>query len=302
MTASLFTRLGLSPTDRALILHADDLGMCHAHNTAFADVVAAGIARCGSVMVPTPWFSEAAAYARAHPEADIGVHLTLTSEWQHYRWRPISAPAPAGGLCDGDGFFWRATPDVQRRASVAAALAEARAQIDAALAAGIDVTHIDTHMGSIFHPDWVEGYLGLAQEYNVPALLPRVSARAWELAGFTPEALARYQALVDEAEALCIGPMDWVGGPRLDDHRDRFDAYDRLFASIPAGLAHFYYHAASDTDELAAIAPDAPARVADREVLTSPRLRDLLDAHGIRPIGYRELRDAMRAARVTESA
>lgn len=302
MTASPLQQLGFQPTDRVLILHADDLGMCHAHNTAFADVVAAGIARCGSVMVPTPWFPEIAAYARAHPEADIGVHLTLTSEWRHYRWRPISAPAPAGGLCDPEGYFWRATDDAHRHAEAEAALDEARAQIDAALAAGIDVTHIDTHMGSIFRPDLVEGYLDLAKEYRVPALLPRVSARTWELRRFAPDELVGYQALVDEAESVRMAPMDWVGGPRLDEHRDRLDEYGRLFASLPPGLAHLYYHAATDTDELRAIAPDAPARVADREALTSPRLRELLDARGIRRIGYRELRDAMRGAGRAEAA
>jgi len=158
----VLNKLGFSNNDRVVITHTDDIGMCQASVDAFADLIDFGLISSGAVMVPCPWFLETAAYARLHPEADLGVHLTLTSEWETYRWGPISTRDPKSGLMDDQGFFHRTTEEVWRQADPSAAIAELEAQVGRALAEGIIPTHIDTHMGSIAHPSIIPGYIQLS--------------------------------------------------------------------------------------------------------------------------------------------
>lgn len=156
---------------RTVILHADDVGMCHGANQAFLMLARAGAIDCGSVMVPCPWFPEIARAAAADPSLDLGVHLTLTSEWVGYRWRPLTGPGR--GLTDADGYFHRDVPSLRAALDVSACEAEMRAQIDTALAADIAVTHLDTHMGAGLVPELLDITRALAREYAVPLLLPR---------------------------------------------------------------------------------------------------------------------------------
>src|SRR5512137_730397 len=142
-------KLGLADDDRAVIIHTDDIGMCQASLAAFADLVDFGLISSGATMVPCPWFPEVAAYCRAHPSVGLGVHLTLTSEWDSYRWGPISTRDPASGMIDDDGYFYRRSEPVQECADPEAVLVELQAQVERALKAGIDVTHVDTHMGTV---------------------------------------------------------------------------------------------------------------------------------------------------------
>jgi predicted glycoside hydrolase/deacetylase ChbG (UPF0249 family) len=112
----LLKKPGLADDDRLVILHADDVGMCQASLTAFADLVEFGLVSSGATMVPCPWFPAVAAYCREHPGVDLGVHLTLTSEWDTYRWGPLSTRDPASGLLDGEGYFYRCSEGVQEHA------------------------------------------------------------------------------------------------------------------------------------------------------------------------------------------
>jgi len=161
MPGNTLTRLGFAPDDRVTIVHADDLGMCHAANVAFWEDQAFGIVTCGSVMMPCPWASEMAAWCRAHPEADVGVHITLNAE------------------CSVEETHRHMDPDAAR--------AEMRAQVEHALALGIDVTHIDTHMGTVIHPQLSPAYIELALEYRIPALLLRVPESRIAEWGIAPE-------------------------------------------------------------------------------------------------------------------
>ena len=132
---------------RALVLHIDDVGMCHGANVAFLELARSGGVTCGSIMVPCPWFREIANAAAEDRALDLGVHLTLTSEWPQYRWGPLSTVSRASGLIDEHGYFPRNCLELRPRLNVQAAEIEFRAQIDRALEAGVDVTHLDTHMG-----------------------------------------------------------------------------------------------------------------------------------------------------------
>ena len=163
-------RLGYADSDRVLITHADDMGFCHA---ATAECLQSGATSCASVLVNAPWFPEAERLCRDNPGFDVGVHLTLTSEYDGIRWSALSATDRATGMLDDEGYLWRTVAEAVANVPPEAAKAEMRAQIDRALAAGIDVTHIDTHMGTVVHPRHLQDYLDLAREYAVPAFLPR---------------------------------------------------------------------------------------------------------------------------------
>src|SRR5262245_17234171 len=153
--------LGEAPDARLVVPHQDDVGMCHGANAAFARLAGQGFITSGSVMVPCPWFRELAELANARPEVDIGGHLTLTSQWRHYRWRPLTGASRASGLVDGDGYMWSKVKPLREHAAAGAVEAELRAQIDAALAAGIDVTHLDAHMGAVLAPEFAGIYVRL---------------------------------------------------------------------------------------------------------------------------------------------
>src|SRR5215831_8599761 len=159
--------------DRAVIFHVDDVGMCHGSNRGFLDLASAGYVTCGSVMVPCPWFREIAEKAAADPSLDLGVHLTLTSEWEGYRWAPISTASRASGLIDGDGYFWRDVASLRVHLVVEAVEAELRAQIERARSAGMSPTHIDAHMAAAMLPELLDLHVRLGHDYGLVPVLPR---------------------------------------------------------------------------------------------------------------------------------
>src|SRR6266853_6210000 len=166
---SLAERLGYQPTDKLLIINGDDAGMCHAANLGTIECLEKGSMRSATIMVPCPWFLEIAAYAKAHPEKDLGIHLCHTSEWGKYRWGPVADRSKVPGLVDPLGYLWREVPEVYAHATPDQALIEGRAQIQRALAAGVDVTHLDSHMGTLqYDPRYLQMYLQLAVEFQLP--------------------------------------------------------------------------------------------------------------------------------------
>src|SRR5437763_11969912 len=176
---SLAARLGI---EKAVILHVDDLAMCHGGNQGFLELAATGAVTCGSVMVPCPWFREIAEAAAADPSLDLGVHLTLTSEWPHYRWRPLSTASRASGLVDDDGYFWRDVASLRPHLVPEAAEAELRAQIDCAIASGMRPTHIDAQMAAAMLPELIELHVRLAADSGRAPAPPRATRRAPERA------------------------------------------------------------------------------------------------------------------------
>lgn len=297
----LLKRLGFSATDRVVILHTDDIGMCQASLAAYADLLDVGIISAAATMVPCPWFPATAAFCREHAaRVDMGVHLTLTCEWDAYRWGPLSTRDPASGLLDAEGYLPRRTADVFMAAEMpgfaAAVRAELEAQISKALAAGIDVTHIDTHMGTVFHPVLLPIYLELAQKYRVPAMLPRLSEAEIRARGFPPAMAAYLAQQLHVMEAAGLPLLDTLVGLDLSRPAGRLEQAQRLFESLPAGISYFILHPSKDTPELRAIASDWRARVADFEVFCDDTIRHYLQEHGIHVIGYRAIRDLMRAA------
>lgn len=292
----ILARLGFRADDRVVIIHADDLGMCQATLPAVAELFDAGLVSSAATMVPCPWFPAVAAYARTTPSADIGVHTTLTCEWDAYRWGPLSTRDPASGLLDDEGYLPRTTPAVQAQADPSAVAAELNAQLDRALAAGIDVTHIDSHMGAAFAPHFLPAYLAAAARVQVPPLVPRLSAERMREQGMPEEMIAFARKAIPQLEAQGVVMADHLVGMPLGRHEDRVETAKRLLGSLPPGLIYFIIHPAIDTPELRAIASDWRARVADYQAFCSAELRAWVRNQGIHVIGWRPIRDALWGA------
>ena len=286
--------IGLEPTDRAAIFHVDDVGMCLASIEAFLELCDFGTVSSGALMAPCPWFREAAARCAKRPGLDLGIHATLTSEWSGYRWGPVSTRRASSGLLDAEGAFPRGCAEVQAKARPRAAARELAAQADLVAGAGIDPTHIDTHMGSVAHPKFMRAYVGQALARRIPAMLPRPGAAGFEVILPDAEARARLAPALESLEARGLPLLDGIVAMPLDEPRDQLETARRLLGALPAGVTHFILHASTDGPELRAIAPDWESRVWNYRTFRSDAFKRLVESEGIHVIGYRALRDAMR--------
>lgn len=288
-------QLGMGPNDRAVIIHADDIGMCHATLSGLAEMMDFGILSSAATMVPCPWFTAAAAFCRDHPNVDMGVHLTLNCEWESYKWGPCSTRDPATGLVDEYGAFHQWPAATIEHADPAAVAIEIAAQVRAALAAGIDATHLDTHMGTVGHPRFLKAYLDATYEHRLPPFASKIIVE-YMRAGGAPEAeVTTYANLMQELEDRGIPLFDEIAVLPLDDPADQVGVAKRIIDGLKPGLSLLISHPAQDTPELRAIAPDWQSRVANYEVALSAELRDHIRASGVQVIGYRPLRDLIRA-------
>jgi hypothetical protein len=293
--SELAERLGFARGDRVAVVHADDVGMCHAANEGSFEALANGPATCGSIMVPCPWFREAADRARASPALDLGVHLTLTAEWAHYRWGPVAGRRAVPSLLDDQGFLPRTALEVVQRAKPAEVEIELRAQVEAALAAGIDVTHLDSHMGTCFFPQFLEIYARLALDYRLPIFAVRPDERALRRGGIGSGA-ARMAAVIAEVEAAGVPVLDHFDADSLGFPHGRGEEHNRRrLAGLVSGVNYLICHPARDGEELRAITPDgAHHRDFERGYYGGVAGRAALAEAGVATIGMRALRDLMR--------
>ena len=290
----ILKKLGFSNTDRVVIIHTDDIGMCQASLTAFADLWDFGLISSGATMVPCPWFPAVAAFCRTHADVDMGVHVTLTSEWDTYRWGPISTRQPASGLLDEEGFFYRSSELAQEHGEAEAVQVEMTAQVERALSAGMDVTHADTHMGTVAHPKFINAYIQLALQQRLPPMIPRQDQAGYQAMGLDSEMAAFAAQFVLQLESSGVPLLDQMASMPLDQPVGQLEIAKQRFSSLPVGLTHFILHPSVDTPELRAIAPDWPSRVANYHTFRDKELRDFIRDSGIQVIGYRAIREVMR--------
>jgi len=286
-------KLGLVDTDRVAIIHTDDIGMCQASVGAFSDLNEVGIISSGAVMVPCPWFLHAAKYAAAHPQADLGVHLTLTSEWETYRWGPISTRDLASGLLDEQGYFYHRSEGAQEHGDPAAVEIELDAQVARAIKEGILPTHVDTHMGSVAHPKFMAGYVQLALKYHLSPMIFRLNEAGWMAAGLDAETAKMAAGLIQHLEGMGVPLLDSLGGMPLDTDEDRLERTKKMLSDLTPGITHFIIHPSKDTPELRAITPDWRCRVADYNDFMNDELQKHIKEIGLHVIGYRALKDLM---------
>ena len=291
----LLQRLGYTNNDRLVILHTDDIGMCHASVQAFKDLWAFGSISSGATMVPCPWFPAVAQMCRENPEMDMGVHATLNAEWESYRWGPVSTRDPGSGLLDEAGYFHQWHQAVYDNARPEAVDAEVNAQVERALAAGIDITHVDSHMGTIMNPMFVQSYVQAAAKRLLPNMLPRSSAIGIEMMGGGEKERTEYAPVMELIESMGIPMVDGILAMPLEHDQDHIGVAKKLLGELPIGITHFLLHPSIDTPELRALAPDWRARVANYNAFMSDDLRIHLEGEAIKVIGYRAIRDAMRS-------
>jgi chitin disaccharide deacetylase len=276
--ATLAERLGYDDEAKLVIISCDDLGACHSANVAVYDALRDGIATCASIMVPAPWARDAA--LRYLPMDDIGVHLTLNCEYEAYRFGPITH---APSLLSGEAGFPRHIADLWEHADTEEVLRECRAQIERALAWDIDVTHLTPHLTAItLRPEFFDVYLELAVEFRLPVRLP--STITADQAGFPFRHLAEEEGVVFPDHFN----HDWRAGSRERVYGD--------VRSLQPGVTEIHVQPAIDTLEVRALTDAAEGWIDDYELVTNdPKLEQLLAANDAVLIGYRELRDAMRA-------
>ena len=272
---SIASRLGYSDDARLVIISCDDLGSCHGATEGVYQAIRNGVATCASIMVPAPWARYA---ADQYSGEDIGVHLTLNAEHPLYRWGPLTH---APSLLSGEGGFPRSVDDLWEHADSTEVLRECRAQIERALAWGIDVSHLAPHLTSItLRPEFFDVYLELAVEFKLPIRLPStISASA---AGFPFRQLAADEGIVF---------------PDHFDHDWRTGSRERVLSALGAlepGVTEIHVQPSIDTAEVRALGDVAIGWIDDLTLATSDELRNAVTASGAVLIGYRALRDAMR--------
>jgi chitin disaccharide deacetylase len=269
-------RLGYARDAKLLIVHADDLGMAHSVNAATIKAFETGLVNSGSIMVPCPWLSEIAAYARATPQADLGLHLTLTSEWTSFRWGPVSAKDRVASLLDKDGYFYLTETDAASHADPKQVELEITAQIERARALGIQPTHLDSHMGTLYqNKDLFEVFLRVARSQKLPVRVTRTDS---------PSTLSPDDVYIDRILSITpdVAPQDW----------GKF--YTDALRKLEPGVTEVVIHLAYDDAEMQGATFNHPSwgaawRQRDLEFFTSDAFRKVLQENGIKLITWREL-------------
>lgn len=287
-TQTVQERLGYPADAKLLIIHADDLGMSHSKNVATFEAMREGVVTSASVMMPTPWVAEALELSQEHPELDMGVHLTLTAEWKHYKWGPLLGADDVPSLVTEAGVFHDNVPAFAAAADIAEVEAEVRAQIDRALELGFDMTHLDGHMGSMLATDELAAlYLRLGHEYQLPVRVhshqgdavndPKLKAR-----------LARYPANYTTID----------GAPPDTYPEGMVEYYNQVLRDLQPGLNLLVLHLGFDDPEMQAIMVEHPLwgaqwRQIDYDWAMSPKTRAIMEEEGIILIDNRGLRDRL---------
>ena len=277
---------------RCLVVHADDAGMCHSMNAATIECLEKGVVTSASIMPPCPGFAEFAKWAVAHPQYDYGVHLTLTSEMQQFRWGPLLPASDVPTLVREDGSFWLTSRQVAQHASREHVEMELRAQIDKALAAGIQVTHLDNHMYSLLgREDLIDLYVQLGIEYDLPVRFRDIDTMPLkQRAEFHGGLLDAYrkagQRLVDNGMPLFTYAESDNYDASPDEKRNHFINAVR---SLPQGVSEFVIHCGyQDVD--GPLPPHVSRRVEDSRVFQSREMQTAINRLGIRLLDWKEFR------------
>jgi chitin disaccharide deacetylase len=284
-TKTIAERLGYPADSKLLIIHADDLAVAHSVDDASFAALGSGAVTSASVMVPCPWLTEVAAWARSHPDADLGLHLTLTSEWKTYRWGPVAARDRVASLLNPEGYFWSEVAPVAQHASPDDVEREIRAQVDRAMQMGIHPTHLDMHMGTLAaRPEFYAALVKVGHEYHLPFLALRVTGPQAKMLSL----LAPNDPVLDSLVMFTptVRPEAWT------------QAYIQAIEKLKPGLNEMIVHLGHDDAELGAITADHPDygaawRARDFKAVTSPEFHQALTANRIVLVHWKDLKKSM---------
>ena len=278
-------QLGYPASARLLVIHADDLGMAHSVNRAIFEAFENHWITSASILVPCPWFPEVASWAKAHPDADLGIHLDLNSEWTTFRWRPLSAAGQVPSLLDAAGSFPLEETEVAARAKIPEVELELTAQIERARAAGIRISHLDSHMSALMGTAALAAaYQKLGREQHLPILWHADAAEK-----FGPEAQPRADFVLNNDDLEIqpgVAPKDWL------------KAYEEMLAPLKLGVHHLVVHLAHDDEEMRGATADHPDwgaawRQQDFDMVRSPEFRSFLREQGFVLVNWSDLARAL---------
>ncbi|MDT0621507.1 polysaccharide deacetylase family protein [Croceitalea vernalis] len=278
-------RLGYPKDAKLLIIHADDLGVSHSENMASIKAMEEGSVNSASIMVPCPWFPEIANYAKHHTDMDFGLHLTLTSEWKYYKWGPSYKSDSMASYINEQGYFYDNVSEVVSKANPDFLKAELSTQIRTALNAGIDVTHLDAHMGAVMATEgFFETYIEVGHEFKVPVLLSK---------GMPALKSSKIRAMLTDKNVI----LDAIISASPNDFEEGMEGYySTTINELEPGITCLLIHTAYDNQEMQGVTIDHPNwgaawRQADFDFFTSKKCADLLKENEIVLITWREIRD-----------
>lgn len=260
-------RLGYGENVKVLILHADDAGMCEEANIATIHQLKNDHIQSAAIMVPCPAADEMIQWAVDNPAEDIGVHLTLTSEWKTYRWGTLTDSVEVPGLLDPDGKMWRSVPEVVMNATPEEVEKEVRAQIEKFISYGIRPGHIDTHMGTLYaHPEYVKVFFKVAEEYGIPANAIDLSDST-VVAAFTAQGYPLDDSVIELANNYSLPKVDFfTSAPNGKTYEDKKEKFKNLVKSLKPGITEIIFHPSVETENLKSITGSWQQRVWEAEM------------------------------------
>ncbi len=283
-------RLGFPKGKKILLLHIDDAGMCPEANAATQHYIGNGFLHSAAVMMPCPSAEAMIAWTRSHRGEDIGLHLTLTSEWSEYRWGPVSNPALIPGLVDPFGKFWHEVPDVAMHASAKEVETEIRAQIEKSISLGYRPSHIDTHMGTLYGtPEYVKVFLQVAEEYHIPANVIDLTY---------PEVAEKFKAMGYPVNDAVVKLVACYTMPRLDNftsvqegktYDEKRSNFFKLVESLNPGLTEIIFHPSVPTENMKSITGTWQQRAWEAELFSDPVVIQYLRDKGIIITNWKEI-------------
>ena len=297
-TQTYAERLGFPKGAKVVIFHNDDAGLCHEANLASIRGREEGMITSWSLMMPCPWVTEIRDYLKKNPDTCCGIHLTLTSEWDHYRWRPVSCTDTCPGLADEDGYLWDNVRLVTEHATPDEFEAEVRAQIALAEKMGIQISHLDTHMGTVFATEeYFQRYVAVGIDKQIPILLP---------AGHMTLLREEEPTFTDQAEKVrALGSLLWNSGLAVidDAHTNAYDwkktdkreEFTQLIKSLHPGITHVIIHATVPSENFDAISGSGITRAGDFNAMLDPALKALIKEEGIILSSWKELQERRNA-------
>jgi predicted glycoside hydrolase/deacetylase ChbG (UPF0249 family) len=281
-TKTVAERLGYPPDAKLLIIHADDLAVAHSVDTASFDALNKNAVTSASIMVPCAWLTEVASYAKEHPDADLGLHLTLTSEWKVDRWGPVESKDKVMSLLDPLGYLWPETAAAAINLKPVEAEHEIRSQIERAVALGIHPTHLDSHMGVLFStPELFAVYVKVAHEYKLPFLAVRI-----------PNAPAQFFSILSEKDVTLDSVV--MASPAVQANQWR-EFYVNAVKNLKPGVTEMIVHLGHDDAELQAVTLDHPDfgsawRQRDYDFVTGPEFKKVLEENHVILVKWKDLK------------
>lgn len=277
-------KLGYEKDAILLILHADDLGVSNSVNVASIAALEEGTINSASIMVPCPWFPQIAEYAQAHPEMDLGLHLTFTAEWEQYKWDGVSSASEISTLLNDEKHFPPSVAEVVQAASAEELEKELVAQVERALAFGIKPTHLDSHMGTLFQtPAFFEAYQRVGKRFKIPVFIPYGSLSA---APQLANSIMDDQILVDRLFMINPGIKDYEWN----------EYYMDVLRNMQPELNEIIVHLAYDNDEMQAVTVDHPDfgsawRQRDLEALQNEDFKALIKERNIHLVTWKQIQE-----------